>query len=195
MNKITLILFFATLFACKSPSGTGGGSTDCETMATVKDFTGLDGCKFLLVLENGDKLLPAKLPAGFSLADGQEVKFGYKEMKDAVSICMAEKMSVEVTCIEVVGGRPEISECYDTEDPKTVPWLQGAVKEHRAISVKKYRYRTNGWAYLLSTRDKQFLYDCQGTKLCEFSGFGPQDCVAQKLQGEGEGRIIWRNVE
>ena len=48
-------------------------------------------------------MLPAKLKdENFTFQDGQKIRFDYKEMKDAMSICMAEKMIIEVTCIEEI---------------------------------------------------------------------------------------------
>ncbi len=80
-----------------------GESSECKTIATVKDFTGLDGCTFLIVLENGDKLLPVKLnDENFELHDGQKIRFDYIELPDAMSICMAEDMAVEITCIKEI---------------------------------------------------------------------------------------------
>jgi hypothetical protein len=75
----------------------------CITNGTIKDFTGLDGCKFLIVLENGDKLLPAKVSdESFEFTDGQKIRFDFVELEDAMSICMAEKMIIEITCIKAI---------------------------------------------------------------------------------------------
>jgi len=88
--------------AC-STSKNGGNDADCSTFATVKDFTGLDGCTFLLILDNGDKYLPAEInDPNFVLKDQQRIKFGYKELKDQMSICMAEQKIVSITCIQVI---------------------------------------------------------------------------------------------
>ena len=96
------LVFF---LSCKTkPEASENQQSECKTSATVKDFTGLDGCTFLIILENGDKLLPAKLnDESFTFRDGQKIRFDYKEMKDAMSICMTEKMIIEVTCIEEIG--------------------------------------------------------------------------------------------
>jgi len=77
--------------------------TECKIAASVKDFTGLDGCSFLIVLENGDKLLPTKLDdENFEFKDGRKIRFDYEELQGIMSICMAEKMVIEITCIKEI---------------------------------------------------------------------------------------------
>ena len=104
MRFIILLACLTCFLSCKTkPEASKNEQSKCKTTATVKDFSGLDGCTFLIILENGDKLLPAKLnDESFSFRDGQKIRFDYKEMKDAMSICMAEKKIVEVTCIEEI---------------------------------------------------------------------------------------------
>lgn len=122
-----LIIFIALLVSLNScgltnPEAEVAPDT-CTTLATVKDMRGLDGCGFILVLDNGEKLEPINngriqqpattlqikncwvLPqADPALADGQRVKIGYKEVSGA-SICMIGK-TVELTCITVVSTVP-----------------------------------------------------------------------------------------
>jgi hypothetical protein len=91
----------------------------CDTFATIKDLRGLDGCGFVLVLDNGQKLEPVvtiqftcatgldqKWPSlmGMEPVDGKRVKIGYKEAKHP-SICMVGK-TVELTCISEVEAAP-----------------------------------------------------------------------------------------
>jgi hypothetical protein len=75
--------------------------TGNEHIGTVVDYTGLDGCGFIIELDNGKKLEPVKLPEGFQLYDGQRVSLDYVKL-DAVSICMVGE-TVEVTNIENIG--------------------------------------------------------------------------------------------
>ncbi len=64
-----------------------------ETEGTVKDYTGMDGCGFIIELENGDKLEPLQVAdSNFVFHDGQKVIFTYTELKDVGSICMVGKM-------------------------------------------------------------------------------------------------------
>ena len=68
---------------------------------TVIDFRELDGCTFLLQMENGDKLQPENLPADFQ-KPGLKLFITYK-YNDGMGICMAGKM---ITLIEVVESKP-----------------------------------------------------------------------------------------
>lgn len=81
----------------------------CNVTATVTDFTGLDGCGVMLVLEDGTRLNPERrqyfqAPKQqddplyyFTLTAGEKVKIAYTETHGA-DICMAGK-TVFVTCI------------------------------------------------------------------------------------------------
>ncbi|MEL6718807.1 MAG: hypothetical protein AAFO82_03620 [Bacteroidota bacterium] len=73
----------------------------CDQTGTVKDHTGLDGCKYLIELPNGKKLQPIEVVDNFKWQDGQKINFSYEEVPDAMTTCMAGKV-VKVTCIELV---------------------------------------------------------------------------------------------
>jgi len=181
------------LLACNSNKN-AGGSKSCNTTAMVKDFTGLDGCGLLIVLENGDKLLPAKLnDPNFQLADGQKIRFNYTVIEDVISICMAEKAAIDITCIELVESIPVIPKCFDAEDPMTVPWMKELVTSTTPLSIQKFQFRTDGWAYLFFyDNTKQILYDCQGTLICEHEGRRINECRKKQLPG-ATGKIIYRS--
>ena len=103
--RVLIFLACLTFFLnCKTkPEVSKDEQSECKTTATVKNFTGLDGCTFLIILENGDKLLPSKLnDNNFKFRDGQKINFSYKELHDVMSICMAEKMAIEITCIKEI---------------------------------------------------------------------------------------------
>lgn len=193
--KILLaVLVITSLTFCKSKKELVK-SDGCQTMATVKDFTGLDGCGLLVVLDNGDKLLPVNIEDdNFQLRDLQRIKLDYEVIEDAVSICMAEKASIKITCIELVEGRPVAPECYDTRDPMQVPWMKEVVNTQHPISIQKYKFRTDGWAYLFFVDNKQLLYDCQGTLLCEDEGLKSEACKNKYVPAQ-KGAVIWRAEE
>ena len=74
-----------------------------EVEGIVKDYTGLDGCGFIIELDNGEKLEPAEMvDTGFVLYDGQRVQVTYSGLKDVGSICMAGKI-VRIETIEEIG--------------------------------------------------------------------------------------------
>ncbi|MFT5168468.1 MAG: hypothetical protein ACI8P3_003711, partial [Saprospiraceae bacterium] len=80
--KLLISCLLLILVSCKTNKEASNVSTEnCKTLATVKDFTGLDGCSLMIVLDNGDRLLPAKMnDENFVLRDGQQIKLDYKEI-------------------------------------------------------------------------------------------------------------------
>lgn len=92
-------------------------SCDEAVFATVKDLTGLDGCGFVFELADGTKLEPQMLGYcgtpplpkevtenplyNFQWVDGKQVRIGFEEVPDAISICMVGKI-VKITCIEEI---------------------------------------------------------------------------------------------
>ena len=115
---VHVLVFLILLLSLNSCTEKDLPTTACNTLATVKDLRGLDGCGFVFVLDNGQKLEPV-LSTGwcgtppfpdfqtnplqkFTLKDGQRVTIGYKAV-DAVSICMVGQ-SVEITCISEVSN-------------------------------------------------------------------------------------------
>jgi hypothetical protein len=90
---------------CKAPAATAPAQDTeaCIHEGVVQDFTGLDGCRLLIVMPDGRKLLAASSPEdGPGLAAGMHIRFGYRELPDAMSICMAENAIVALTCLELV---------------------------------------------------------------------------------------------
>ena len=79
----TAILFFAllTIFSCNK-------SQQEEVNGTVKDFTGLDGCTMMIVLDNGQRLELVSIPSNTTLIVDRRVAIKYKPVS-AISICMA----------------------------------------------------------------------------------------------------------
>ncbi len=185
------LLFF--FFTCNTNKDLKTVSSEnCQTLATVKDMTGLDGCSMMIVLDNGDKLLPAKINnEDFVLRDGQRIKLNYKELEDVMSVCMAEKASIEITCIELIEGRPIVKECVNTEDPISIPWMKEVINTSKPTTIQKFDFR-DGWAYLYYFKTKQLLYDCQGTLLCKHEGLGVNQCKQRYLQGQ-KGKVIYRS--
>jgi hypothetical protein len=75
--------------------------TDCGNQAVAasfEDLNGLDGCKFVLELQNGARLEPVNL-SDFSIEpkDGMKVWITYNSVPMG-SICMVGE-TVELTCI------------------------------------------------------------------------------------------------
>jgi hypothetical protein len=68
-----------------------------EIYGIVKDFTGLDGCKILIVLDSGEKLEPVSLPPNTSLTPNKRVAIKYNTVA-RLSICMSGP-TVEITSL------------------------------------------------------------------------------------------------
>lgn len=194
MKTIIVFLFLSTLLYTCGASKRQAAEGDCEHLGTVQDFTGLDGCTLLIVTDDGKKFLPAQMDVdGPELAAGQRLSFSYRTLEDMASICMAEDAIVAITCLQVLNGSdiPNKPDCFDVEDLTRAPWLADAAVELNPVQIFKYRYRTDGWAYLLETKEKVYLYDCQGTMLCE-SMAGEEGVCLKLVDNPTEGKVIWR---
>ena len=175
-------------------------TTGCKTVAKVKDMTGLDGCKFMLILGDGTKLLPAKTNVPFKYKDGQIVHIDYKKTEGTVTICMAEDMIVEVTCIKELKtggvmpepnkGKPAKRKCVDVTGPEGAEWLLLAHQKHQSKEIIKFTY-LDGFAYLIKTKEMGYLYDCQGNVLCEGRQNHDNACT-QKLKYMSDPVSIWK---
>jgi hypothetical protein len=69
-----------------------------EANATVKDFTGLDGCGKVIVLDNGEVLEPAIIPGNSTLIPDRRVSIIYKKLSDRASACMVGPI-IEITSL------------------------------------------------------------------------------------------------
>ena len=111
MEKIfPLIILAAILFNCTDENSV---EQPCSTPATVRDFTGLDGCGFVLELESGKILIPLRigycgtppLPKeitedplyDFDWEDGKRVMIDYT-IEDMANICMTGQVA-KINCI------------------------------------------------------------------------------------------------
>jgi hypothetical protein len=91
LKNLFLILITSMLI------GTSCEKSATEFTGTVKDFTGLDGCRVMIVLDSGQKLEIVSLPANTTLIPDRRVAITYKTVS-RVSICMAGP-TVEVTSL------------------------------------------------------------------------------------------------
>lgn len=98
MHK-TIIFFFAVsvlaLSACHKKNAdvaTPPAKGDIMQIGTLKDLTGLDGCGWIIQLDNGVKLNPSNL-ADFkiTLKDGKRVSVDYQIQDGVMTTCMSGK--------------------------------------------------------------------------------------------------------
>ena len=97
--KITLLVFALSLFlSCRNEDD----ALLCNEKATLRDFTGVDGCSYVLVLDD-EKILEIEdleFEPDFQFRDGLRVSVTYVEVS-SVSICMVGQV-VRVLCIDPI---------------------------------------------------------------------------------------------
>lgn len=169
----------------------------CNTMGTVKDHTGMDGCKFLIHLENGEKWLPQKVSdQTFRFADNQKIRFGYEVVPDGASVCMMENKIVNITCIEEV-STGKVNDCAMTEDPFSVDWMKEVMEKVKPEMVISSMYKGTPNYFFSVTRccDQQsFLYSCRGKVICTDGGITGGDCKDLLKQLKNQ-KVIYQSEE
>ena len=96
LKKATVvgIILLSIAFSCENKPCCEDGK-----IGVIKDYSGLDGCTFIVELESGDKLQVLNLDSfGVKIEDGNEITISYHETEGMSGICMAGKM-VEADCI------------------------------------------------------------------------------------------------
>ncbi len=96
------------------------------------DYTGLDGCRWIIELQSGERLEPVNLhQLDFEPSDSLPVRIIYKEAPDMMSICMVGTM-VHINCIEAINqaksnGHSALNDeanvftSKPTDKPQTIP--------------------------------------------------------------------------
>ena len=97
--KIVLLVVSLSLFlSCRNEDD----ALLCDEKATLREFTGFDGCAYVLVLDDEEVLEIGELvfEPDFEFSDGLRVSVTYEEFS-SVSICMIGPM-VRLLCIELI---------------------------------------------------------------------------------------------
>ena len=94
---------FAVIFILFFSLNCSDEETSCEIKATLRDYTGLDGCGFVLVLEDGEVLEMGAFDEepDFQFNDGMEVSISYEEMQGMATICMVGPI-VRIMCMDII---------------------------------------------------------------------------------------------
>tara|TARA_B100002003_G_scaffold70483_2_gene65778 strand:+ start:1121 stop:1429 length:309 start_codon:yes stop_codon:yes gene_type:complete len=100
MRKLFLIAFLFIFVACEDEE-----KPLCNIKATLEDYSDLDGCGFVIMLEDSTILEIGDYDEepDFSFRDGMAVNISYEEMKDIATACMVGPI-VRITCIEKNGS-------------------------------------------------------------------------------------------
>jgi len=84
---ITILAIIAILIGCNTTNNQQ--LADTET-AFLRNYTGLDGCGWVIELENGEILEPSNLEDfHITPVEGMQVEIAYSVLNDVGSICMA----------------------------------------------------------------------------------------------------------
>jgi hypothetical protein len=172
---------------------------DCDTQAMVQDASGMDGCRFLFILDSGEKLLPNEMPLmDFKLAGNQLVNISYTVIEDGVSACMMENQIVKVNCIEFItqtgGVRPAKKECVKVDNYNESKWLKYIAADMSPHMITRFAYLTDGWAYLIDNGVQKKLIDCQGREVCTLLGKAGGPCY-DKIRNLGKGEVIYSKTD
>lgn len=72
-----------------------------DKTGVVIDRHNLDGCGFLIQLDNGTKLEPIEVTPEFEFTEGQRIKVSYQHLEGVASTCMAGEL-VRITEIKSI---------------------------------------------------------------------------------------------
>lgn len=181
------ILVSATVDQCGK---TEIGTEPCAYEAIAKDFSGLDGCDMLLVLDNGKKLLPANLEEfALPVKDGDALRIDFQEEKEMMSVCMAEDAIVKLTCLAQKSKEGWITDCPKMIDPYAVAWSEKVMKELDPRKVEEL-YLDGQRAYRYSGKTEFRIYGCTGEHLCT-SAYDIQGACNDLLKKASDVRIIY----
>lgn len=168
----------------------------CKVDAKVLDYTALDGCRFILELKDGTRLMPVELSdKEFLFSEGQQVKITYTEAKGVVSTCMTSAVPVKIECIQQVkeGTKPGQvfikKECYDTEAPLNVAWLNRVILRNKVIDVKK-GYENQLPYYVLYGNVNVMLFNCAGGIECEYALTSLGSC-SERIESLSNLKSVW----
>ena len=121
--------------------------------AKLINMKGLDGCSWMIELENGNKLNPINLDDfNVELIDNKKLMIGYTVKNDKSGICMAGEI-IEINCITEVANKQfvlvklTVNYIYKTQvtrskqkvdEDKNTDEIENIIKEQNTV-VKKHK--------------------------------------------------------
>jgi PKD repeat protein len=114
----------------------------CSLTGTVMDYTGLDGCGLLIILDNGEALQPAEVVPNFVLKDGQRVRLSYTELTDRAGICMKGKL-VRIDCIEEITA----DYCQASFSYYPIPWISSYPPIYQFVDQSQGNVMSKTWDF------------------------------------------------
>jgi len=164
MVLLTIMVLLGT--ACKTPESTSN-TTEANkggTKATVVDYTGLDGCRQMLMLDDG-RLMVAQDDEGVvqQLHYGQRVSITFEETEPMVSICMTEDMTAKIKTIDLI-------------EKIDFSWLDGVAKSSKPYEINRCMDNEGDFIYV-QTGKLATAYALDGKEICNTPGKAMSDCV------------------
>ena len=102
-NKKHIILILSVILLTLSCANTKNNTFNClnSIKGTLINKTGLDGCGWMIALQDGKTVNPTNLNSfDIKLIDNTKITFGYKEKNDLFDTCMSGKI-IEITCLTI----------------------------------------------------------------------------------------------
>ena len=164
--SIALIaLMICTSMSCKTPKTADSEKVVTDgTKATVVDYTGLDGCRQMLMLDDG-RLMVAQDDAGLvqTLHYGQRVAITFEETEPMVSICMTEDMTAKILTINLI-------------EKIDFTWLDEVAKKSKPFNINRCS-DSEGEFFYVQTGKLATAYSIEGKEICKTPGKAMSDCV------------------
>jgi len=158
------ILIFVSSVSCKTPKTSKADMSTTGTIATVVDYTGLDGCGKMLMLDDGRILLPTDAADAMAVCHyGQRVIINFTEMEPMVSICMTEDLTASIQTL-------------DLAEKVDFSWMDSIVKKSKPYNIHRCS-DDNGEFIYMKTGKKSTAYTLEGKEICSTPGKAMSDCV------------------
>jgi PKD repeat protein len=117
-----------------------GVQAPCSLTGTVMDYTGLDGCGLLIILDDGEALEPAEVVPNFVLKAGQRVRLSYTGLPDRAGSCMKGKI-VRIDCIEEITA----DYCQASFSYYPLPWISSVPPIYQFVDESKGNVIKKTW--------------------------------------------------
>ncbi len=192
MRVTGLVIFIMVIFsACSIFKGSGGEDaveSDCTERATVKSFSNVPGCQFLIVLEDGTKLQSMEGLSGYGpVSDGAVVKIDYEVQEGTRSLCRETDNVVSITCMDVMTFPEE--ECADKTTVFNRNWFRNAKSFSNATALKYHP--TDSINYFRFEGDRPMFFNCYGKLECTRDNYDPGTRCYELLNTMKTARVIW----
>lgn len=140
--------------------------TKCKTHGTVRDYSNVEDCGYIIEMESGMFLFPQSLKSedkNFHLEPGLNIRFDYELRPNSVSMCPVKGKVAEITCITQLPSR-DIN-CIDCDSP-TSEWMIQIIDILKPKFI--YKYLTDKEIlYVFDCPAEKVMYDCLGNCICQ----------------------------